>query len=110
MHQVRRRGRRLPPDDIERLQADYTNGRGVVELARAYGIHRDTVHRHLTRSGVVLRRGPVLDDGAVGRIVERYSAGESCAVIARDVGLDPSTIANSLRRAEIRLRPRNGAG
>ncbi len=109
LHLVRTRGRRLPPDDIERLTADYLRGCGVVELARTYGIHRDTVHRHLTRAGITTTSGPILDDEVVSRIAGRCSAGESCAVIARDVRVDPSTIANTFRRAGIKLRPRKGA-
>ena len=75
--QPKRCGRRLSDGDIEQLRDDYLEGRGVVELARSYQIHRDTVNRHLKRSGVGLRSGPILDVSAITGIVDRYASGES---------------------------------
>ena len=49
---------RLSPDDVDRLAAAYEAGGRTVELAKAFGIHRNTVQRPLKACGDVdLRRG-----------------------------------------------------
>ncbi|MEM9034584.1 MAG: hypothetical protein AAGD18_08330 [Actinomycetota bacterium] len=80
----------------------------VNDIAAHFGIHRDSVHRHLSRNGLVSERGPLITGARLDHVVERYAAGESCATIATDLDVDPSTIANTLRRAGITLRRRSG--
>lgn len=104
----RPRGRRLAKNEITELCDSYATGHGVVELSRKYGLHRDTVNRHLTRSGIQLRSGSVLDTDSVAQIIDQYSAGDSCATIAARFGVNPATIANALKKAGTNLRPRNG--
>ena len=48
--------RRLPPDQVEQLVAEYQAGDDMHELADRWGLHRTTVAGHLRRAGVALRR------------------------------------------------------
>ena len=109
MKRAWRNARRLPPALVEQLCSRYTKGSGVVQLARDYGVHRDTVNRHLRASGVQLRSTRALTDEQEDQICDRYSVGESCAAIAGGFGVDPETLANALRRRGMKLRLRNGS-
>jgi len=44
--------RRLSPNKIAQLVADYQAGTGTEKLALDYGISRDTVSKHIKRAGV----------------------------------------------------------
>ncbi|MEM7142494.1 MAG: hypothetical protein AAF548_15840 [Actinomycetota bacterium] len=100
--------RRLSGAQVDELVELRCEGWLVNDIATKFGIHRDTVHRHLKRSGLAAKSGPLITGARLDQVAERYVAGESCAAIATDLDVDPSTITNTLRRAGISLRPRNG--
>ncbi|MEU8534135.1 helix-turn-helix domain-containing protein [Streptomyces parvulus] len=45
----------LSADEVAEIAEEYRRGAGVNELARRYGVHRQTVDRHLERAGVSKR-------------------------------------------------------
>ena len=102
------RTRRLSESQVDELIRLRQAGWVVTDLASQFGIHRDTVYRHLKRHGLATATGPVIVGAGLDRVASRYGDGESCASIAADLDVDPSTIANALRRAGVSLRPRNG--
>jgi hypothetical protein len=56
--------RRLGPDLIKRIVAEYAGGRSSTLLAKRYGIGKGTLLRLLKQNGVVVRRrGPYADPG-----------------------------------------------
>jgi hypothetical protein len=71
----------------------------VIELARRYGIARQTVFDQMRREGVP-RRHPRLSADDTQKAAEFYRAGDSLATIGGMFGVDPGTV----RRALIKLR------
>lgn len=55
-HKLKQRQRRLTPDEVDTLIADYVAGMKVDNIALKYGIHPATVHMQVKRRGVVLRQ------------------------------------------------------
>lgn len=55
-----RRQRRFLPSDVDQLVQDYLCGVGsVYGLAKKYGVHRNTIAKHLRDRGVELGRAPL---------------------------------------------------
>jgi hypothetical protein len=54
---VRQRQVRLPHADVVRLVMQYEAGARTTDLAKQFGVHRNTVQRLLRRKGVLLRCG-----------------------------------------------------
>lgn len=53
---------RLSPADVARMIADYEAGARTTDLARRYGVHRNTVQRVLKANAVALRQVSSLPD------------------------------------------------
>ena len=82
---------RLRPEEQDRLVADYVVGVDVVELARRYGIARQTVLEQMRRQGVP-RRHPRLSADDTELAAGLYRAGDSLATIGEVFGVDPGTV------------------
>lgn len=70
--------RRLRPVELERLRADYLAGTKIADLARSFGISRQTVLAHMRREGLP-RRHPKLTPDETARAIDLYLAGDSLA-------------------------------
>lgn len=81
----------LTPARRAALVADYENGVGVLQLASAYGVHRDTVRRYLDAS-LVARRRRSLTRECQARAVEMYRSGETLAEVAEAIGTSKKTV------------------
>lgn len=55
--QLTRRVEKLPDQQVRELVEAYRAGDSTYVLARRFGMHRQTVTRHLRRAGVVRRQG-----------------------------------------------------
>jgi DNA invertase Pin-like site-specific DNA recombinase len=102
LHQAQKR---LDPEQIARLIADYEAGEPVNDLAEAYGLHRSTVLNHLKRQSVRRRRSRLtaLD---VEKIVGLYTSGESVEAIAVELRFRATTVRRALVKAGVGLRRR----
>jgi DNA-binding CsgD family transcriptional regulator len=88
-----RRGtvRRLGPEHVSALVAQYQAGATVYELAERFKINRKTVSEHLHRQGVEMRRMG-LETQQVDEAVRLYEQGRSLAWIAQHHRVSAGTV------------------
>lgn len=96
--------RRLGKQQVMELVERYEAGTSVVDLARDYGVHRQTVVRHLKKSGVEVRVQLKMTPERMKRATELYEEGWTTAKIGDEFGVDGSTVAYALRRAGVQMR------
>lgn len=89
----------LPADELARL---YREGVRTKELARRFGVSRQTVARRLAAAGVVVQQG--VPTPPIEELVVRYEAGEALTDLAGMAGVSPQTIGRRLRAAGVTLR------
>lgn len=95
--------RRLTPEQVARLVAEYEGGKDMKALAARWGMHRATVAAHLRRAGVELRRQGVPAE-LLDEVIRLYSEGWSCQRLAERFGCDDETVRQALKRAGVQLR------
>jgi hypothetical protein len=103
----RQHQRRLRPDELARLVADYVAGVEVIELARHYGIARQTVLQQMRREGVP-RRHPRLSADDTEKAAGLYGTGDSVATIGGVFGVDPGTVRRALMKLGVPMRDCHG--
>ena len=89
----------------------YAEGSSIDPLARRYGVHRNTIIKHLDERRVKRRRVVrKMTDSTVEQAATRYRRvpGESLKVVASRSGVDARTLAREFKRAGIQVRPRRG--
>lgn len=102
---ARRRGRgrerrirkRLEPDTIERLVADYVAGATAAELSKRYGLAKSSVLRLVRQAGEPVRY-PRLSAIETAKLVALYEAGLPQKDIAERLRRSPGTVWHCLRR------------
>jgi len=87
--------------------ADYVEGVEVIELARRYGIARQTVLEQMRREGVA-RRHPRLSVDDTERAADLYRAGDSLATIGDVFAVDPGTVRRALMKLGVPMRDCHG--
>jgi uncharacterized protein (DUF433 family) len=95
--------RRLTPQQVERLVAEYQAGAGMKELAARWEIHRTTVAAQLRRAGVELRRRGIPVE-ELPEAIRLYGEGWSCQRLAARYGCDDETVRQVLKRTGLILR------
>jgi lambda repressor-like predicted transcriptional regulator len=95
--------RRLTPEQVDQLLAEYKAGISMQHLARRWDLHRTTVAEHLRRAGVPVRHRRITD-GQLEDATRLYREGWSCQRLAERYDCDDETVRQSLRRAGITLR------
>ena len=93
----RRVGKRLQPETIERLVAEYRTGSTAADLGRRYGLAKTTVLRLIRQAGERVRH-PRFSASETARLVELYEAGLTQKNIAEQLGRSPSAVWHCLRR------------
>ena len=81
--------------EISDLVQAYRDGRTVNELARQFGVHRQTAAGVLDAAGVPRRRRP-LSPAQVSRAVILRQSGWTFAAMGTELGCDPSTVWRAL--------------
>jgi Helix-turn-helix domain len=99
--------RRLRPNELEQLAADYLAGIEARTLAERYGIARQTVFDHVRRKGL-RRRYPRLGPGDVDEARHMYLSGMSLATIGDHLGVDPGTVRRALIPIGVATRDPHG--
>jgi lambda repressor-like predicted transcriptional regulator len=94
--------KRLAPDEVARLVEAHQAGAGVKELAREFGIHRETVSNILRREGAL--RAPGIQPDELLEIIRLYEDGWSLARLGAEFGVAPGTVANALRMSGVPIR------
>ena len=104
---LRQYQRRLHPNELRHLVADYVSGVEVMELARRYRIARGTVVEHMRRQGVP-RRHPRLSSDDIRRVAGLYQAGDSLSTVGKAFGVDPGTVRRALTELGVPVRDCHG--
>ncbi|MFE7622530.1 helix-turn-helix domain-containing protein [Streptomyces sp. NPDC057509] len=100
--------RMLSADEVAEIAEEYRRGAGVNELARRYGVHRQTVDRHLERAGVAKRPMTKMTPERVEQAKGFYDRGLSTYEIAEKLGVSGSTVWKALKRAGAQMRDTQG--
>jgi hypothetical protein len=95
--------RRLGPDVIEQILADYQAGIACTALGRQYGIGKTTVVRLLRRHGVVVRR-QAMTSAEQAEAIRLYQLGWPLAKIGNELDRPMHTVRNVLIRRGIARR------
>jgi transcriptional regulator of aromatic amino acid metabolism len=104
LRQPRQRQRRLSMTEVTMLIKAYERQDPVRELARRFGIHRQTVTALLRRHGVELRQAG-LAPADIPTATQLYGQGWSCAQLGTRFGVASTTVWRSLRAAGVVMRP-----
>lgn len=98
--------RQLRPSEIDELVAHYLEVGKVADVARQFGLTRQTVGSHLASRGIeTVRR---MSEADISTAAVMYGEGRSAATIGRRLGFDPQTVLNGLRSVGVPIRARPG--
>ena len=93
---LRRRLRHLSPADVDQLVSDYCAGHGsIYELADRWGVHRNTIAKHLKSRGLELGRLSLTSE-EIRRAQALRESGLSFNAIGRALDRDPKTVKSAL--------------
>lgn len=95
--------RRLTPEQVDQLVAEYQASDDMTVLAARWGLHRTTVAGHLKRVGVELRRRDMPAE-RMDEAVRMYGEGWSLERLAERYCCDDETVRQALKRAGVSLR------
>ena len=98
--------RRLSTPAVDDICASYVSGSSIDELARAYGVHRTTIIKHLDQRAVPRRVVRKMTDALVAQAAALYRDGHSLATVAREFKVDTRTLGREFRKAAVLVRPR----
>jgi DNA-binding NarL/FixJ family response regulator len=102
VHAIRKR---LGPNAIEQLVADYQAGQSTIELLRIYGISKGAVISLLEHHQVNMR-GQGLRAERLQEAIELYSSGLSLKAVAAQLDCSAETVRQALLRAGVTPRAR----
>lgn len=92
----RRQHKHLSPTDVDQLVREYCDGLGsVYDLADRWGVHRNTISKHLKSRGLELGRLSLSSD-EIRRAIDLRTQGLSFNAIGRALGKDPKTVKAAL--------------
>jgi len=106
VHAVQRPQKFLSEEEIQQIVTSYQNGKTTYELAEQYGCIRQTISRHLKKSGiqVTLTSTKIADN--IPQIVALYDGGMKISEIARQFNVCEATIQKYLHIGGAKLRSR----
>lgn len=102
VHAVRKR---LHPDTLRQLTADYEAGRSTTWLMATYGLGKGTVLNLLEQHGVKMR-GQGISEDQVEDVVRLYRSGLSLMRLSRQLDCSAETVRQVLLGAGVTLRKR----
>ncbi len=95
--------RRLTTAERTRMLEEYQAGVGTIQLAKLYGIDRETVRATLRRAGLPQhQRGLTAEQ--INEAAKLYQAGQSLARIGRRFGVDAHTVRRRLLERGVTMR------
>ena len=92
----------------EQIIAAYTAGASMADLAKGYGVRRQSISHLLRRSGVPVRERSVMTSDEVDQAVLLYAQGLSLEQIGLRLGWFNTTIYRQLKRRGVRMRDSHG--
>jgi DNA-binding NarL/FixJ family response regulator len=101
--------RRLDPEEVDQLVADYAAGVPISQLTETFNVDQRTVQKRVREAGLP-RRSERLSQRQVEDAIRLYEAGRSTEFIARELDRGPTTVRRALLRAGVTLRTRGRLG
>jgi DNA-directed RNA polymerase specialized sigma24 family protein len=101
--------KRLGPDSVQQLVADYEAGDSTTILMRTYGLGKGTVLAILEEQGVKMR-GQGIPDDRLSEVSDLYSGGLSLMRISKKLDCGAETVRQALLRAGVTLRRQQERG
>ncbi len=102
-----RLSRRLTPDRLAQLVADYETGVPTTELVSRYGIAKGSVIRLLHDRGVIMRlQSPTAEQ--IEQAIKLYATGLSLAAVGERLGFTAHTIRRVLLGSGVQTRDSHG--
>jgi DNA-binding transcriptional ArsR family regulator len=98
--------RRLRASEVDHLVDRYQAIGDVAELAREFGVTRQTISAHLASRGIKTVRRMTVED--IATAANLYRDGRSAASIGQQLKFDGQTVLNGLRRTGVQIRKRTG--
>jgi uncharacterized protein (DUF433 family) len=95
--------RRLTPEQVDQLVAEYQAGDSMLQLAKSWRLHRTTVAEHLGRAGIAVRQRGISTE-RLGDAARLYQDGWSCQRLASHFGCNAETMRQALKQAGVQLR------
>jgi lambda repressor-like predicted transcriptional regulator len=86
------------------LARAYASGESMAELARTYGVCRETISKIIREAGVEIRTQRAISPEQIAEAAVLYRQGWSLARLAECYGFDGQTIHTHLKRAGIVMR------
>lgn len=103
-----RSARQLRPLEMDELVARYLEVGNVTQVARQFGVTRQTVGSHLASRGIeTVRR---MSEADISTAAALYRDGQSAATIGRRLEFNAQTVLNGLRSVGVPTRKRPGYG
>jgi hypothetical protein len=99
---VRRPQQRVTASLLSDLIAGYEAGETTYQLARKYGINRNTVAAHLRSAGVTIRMDGMTPE-QIEQAVEYYKTGWPLAQVGRELGADAETVRKRLHERGVAM-------
>ena len=99
--------RRVGPETVDRLVADYESGVPTTELTGRYGLAKSSVLKLLADRGVVMRRQG-LSEAELTKAAQLYEQGLSVLDVGERIGRSSTVVWRALKKHGVALRPRNG--
>lgn len=89
------------------MKARYADGVTVLQIAREFGCHKQTVAHHLRARGMALGYR-IAQPEDVEQFIQLYASGLSLAKVAARTGFSEKTVMNRLRAEGVQLRDSHG--
>jgi predicted DNA-binding protein YlxM (UPF0122 family) len=100
---------RLTSEEVDSLLAAYHRGMAIPDMAKLFGVNRDTVYEHLRRTGNTPNRINKLSVGDIQTARDLYASGLSLARTGQQLCVNARTIREALAAAGATIRPRRGS-
>lgn len=97
--------KRLGPEALTQLEADYQAGHTTRQLAAKYKIGKTTIQAYLRQAGIVLRRQALTPD-QLNEALELYETGLSFDTIGATLGVAGCTVYRAFETAGLPIRRR----
>ena len=99
--------RHLRRSEVDQLVRAYGGGAKVAELAALFGIHRETVGKHLQARGIDTR-GAKISAEEIQEAAALYRQGWSLDRLAKKFGINDGTVRSRLLEVGVVMRARRG--
>lgn len=103
---LRSPNRKLKPAEVDQVVERYQAGETLVELARSFGVHEQTIKRKLAARGVSRRPVQLLDDESKARVLALRQEGLTYPEIAERLGVTVGVVGRVVRATrQTHVRP-----